>query len=484
MNNIYKTIICVIVTLLLFLTTIPLDFEASGGDETSNTTGARGSARGGLPNDMWPQFRGDSAKTGNTSASGIGYYNLHWSSNIGVAFSSPVVQYDQIYIPTTTGLRCFDLNGNSVWTFTPGSQYVTPLIFSGRVYYAADNGRLYCLDANATGTGTTTNYWTYSPTAGGTHSSPTTDGKMIFYPIMNAAGLTAVWLSNGTKAWNASLGGSTTTEASPAYWDGKVYCGSGSSAGGGTNYLYCFYANNGTLKWKFDAGNPICSTPAVDCGYVYFTNINGKIFCCDADGSVGSTTKVWEYNTNTGSLGTLGSPSVAYGEVYIGDVNSHLYSLDYKGSGGSTSVNWEQILTPVGTFGIYSSPAVTPDYVYVSTSGNAIHCRNRITGALVWSQTYTGEMYGMNNAPAVYKDIVVVASDNGYLYIIRPDIISPKISSSDPANDDSEVDIGTDITIKFDEEIDDTTLTTSSITLVDSQSNPVTGDVTFDMSAN
>ena len=259
-NILLSLIICTI----LLITILPLDLYANDAEPSSGSTEntARGAVRGnytrsgvpGLPNDQWPGFLGGSARTGNTTATGLHRYHLIWSSNLGIVHSSAVVMYDRIFVGSSSGLRCLNMSGGVVWTFNTGTRYSTPLVFNGNVYYAAGNGNLYCFNANASGP-TATPIWTYIP-AGATAaaSSPVTDGTKIYYNVKHTSGLHAVWLSNGSKAWNASLGGSTVTESSPSYWNGRIYSGGGaSSLGVGTNDLYCFNSTNGTfIKTSLD----------------------------------------------------------------------------------------------------------------------------------------------------------------------------------------------------------------------------------------
>jgi methionine-rich copper-binding protein CopC len=205
----------------------------------------------------------------------------------------------------------------------------------------------------------------------------------------------------------------------------------------------------------------------------------------DAIGSGSSTTRYWEYNTGATNGGVLGSIAVGYERAYVGATNSHLYCLDSYGSGGSTTVYWDEVLSPVGTAGICASPAITPKYVFVSTTGNAMHCRNRTNGNHIWSNTFTPSgMYGMCSSPAVYKDRVLCASDNGNLYVIKPiiDLIPPHVQSTTPTDSAINVGLMDNISVKFDEVIDIETLTTSSLILKDSQDNTVTGTISSDMS--
>jgi outer membrane protein assembly factor BamB len=476
----YRSVLCRIIIGLLILSILIVPLSADEGDNEEFPILGN---QPGNQNDVWSQFLGNPAKTGNTTANGPGYYYELWNVAANAVWGSPVIMYDQIYL-IGSATRCYNMSGGLLWSFSASSSYSSPLVFNGRVYVSSTSGNLYCLAANATGSGTTTNHWTYRPSsASNSAGSPVTDGKMVYYSTQSASGLHAVWITNGTKAWNASLGGSTATESSPAYWQGKVYCGGGYSWGGGSDDLFCFNATSGELIWKFTTGDDITSTPVIEYGRVYFGSMDGKVYCVDAEGNNGSTTKYWEYNTNSATYGVYSSPAVAYGRVYIGATNSRLYCLDAYGSGGSTTVYWQQTLgpsAPMGVSGIVASATATPNYVYVGTSGNGMHCRNRSTGAEEWSKTLTSATYGLSS-PALYKDICIMTSDNGRIYAFGLDTVLPKIISSTPEDNDVDIDMYDNISVKFDEDMDKSLLTNANINLKDSGQNNVPGEITSDM---
>ena len=56
--------------------------------------------------------------------------------------------------------------------------------------------------------------------------------------------------------------------------------------GSDDGYLYC-YDDAGQLKWKFSAGSPIESSPAVDKnGNIYFGADNGNVYALFSDGAL------------------------------------------------------------------------------------------------------------------------------------------------------------------------------------------------------
>jgi outer membrane protein assembly factor BamB len=456
--------------------------------------------KGSIPSTEYPQFRGDAAKTGNSSATGPSTFNELWNKNYNrpPTYGSPTVQYDQVYFTYSgdsgQGTKCYDMSGNIKWSFNLGNSIGAPLIYDGKCYLSIASGDLYCLDANATGSQTTTTYWTYDAFTGAMDSSegyyegtgsPVTDGTMVYYSTMDPTGLHAVWLSNGTKAWTASLGGSKSTEASPTYWNGRVYCGGGSPWGIGNNNLYCFDATTGAKIWTFNTNGKACGTPAIVDSRLYIGSMDGKVYCLDADDtpalSTSPPTKHWEY-----SLGSTiyASPAVGYGRIYIGDTGTSTNFHCLEDMGTSAANRWTQSLTisNSGGYGICSSVAITADYVYTGTSGGDVYCRDRSDGSHVWSKTYTKGWYGCTS-PAVYQDKVFISTDDAHLYAIGPlvDVIPPKVTANTPAKDEDNVAIDIQVSMIFNEPLDTGTVDGNSVFLKDSTGGNVAGQVTTNM---
>jgi outer membrane protein assembly factor BamB len=97
--------------------------------------------------------------------------------------------------------------------------------------------------------------------------------------------------------------------------DGTVYCGS-------ADYnLYALDATTGQLKWKYNAGLYVTSSPAVSDDTVYFGG-NNYIYALDA------TTGQEKWSFQTGDNPVFSSPVVSNGTVYCGSCDQHIYALD------------------------------------------------------------------------------------------------------------------------------------------------------------
>ena len=90
--------------------------------------------------------------------------------------------------------------------------------------------------------------------------------------------------------------------------------------GADDGYLYC-YDDVGQLKWKFSAGSPIHSSPAVDRnGDIYFGADNGNVYALYPDGAL-----KWVYQTR-GPVRS--SPAIGPDKrIYVGSDDGYLYCI-------------------------------------------------------------------------------------------------------------------------------------------------------------
>ncbi len=450
-----------------------------------------------LPNDEFPQFKGDRAKTGNTSAQGPDTFKQLWSKNLNKVptYGSPVVMYDKVYYTSASssgnqGTVCYDMTGTQIWTMAVGTNLGTPLVYDGFCYVSTITGNLVKIDANSTGTATAT--WTYNPPGSMSStapfltgcSSPATDGAMVFYVTMDPSGMHAVWINNGTKAWSASLGGSACSEGSPAVYKGRIYVGGGNSWDAGNYNLYCFDASDGSLIWTFPTGDYLPATPAIVDDRLYIGSMDGKLYCLDAVGTDDPPTKHWEYNVGAC---LYASPAVGYGEIFIGDVRATNNFHCFQDLGTSANKKWTKTVPTTNPtyssqeWGVCSSAAISPDYVYVGSTGGDLHCLNRGDGSQKWTNTYANGWYGLTS-PSIYKDKLLISVDNGMLYCIGPDVdlTPPRVSNTIPDTDETLVDSTTTISVEFNEAMDPTSIIGANFKLEDSGSANVAGSVVYD----
>jgi hypothetical protein len=173
-----------------------------------------------------------------------------------------------------------------------------------------------------------------------------------------------------------------------------VYVGSGDGG------LYALNPN-GTLKWYYQTGDWIDSSPAIGAdGTVYVGSGDHNLYALNPNGTL-----KWLYQTGAS---VESSPAIgADGTVYVGSENGGLYALNPNGT-----LKWS---FQTGDW-IYSSPAISADgMVYVGSENGGLYALNP-NGTLKWYYQ-TGDW--IDSSPAIGADgTVYVGSMDGNLYAI------------------------------------------------------------------
>ena len=171
---------------------------------------------------------------------------------------------------------------------------------------------------------------------------------------------------NGTMKWSYNPG--RPIESTPALDEnGIIYFG---TIWGQPNYLHAIYSNNGTQKWNYYVGNDIDSSPAVGLdGTIYFGDWSGKIHAVNPDG-----TQKWIYQT--GDVITS-SPAIGDdGTIYIGSHDKYVYALNPNGT-----LQW-RFQTEAW---VHSSPTIGPDgTIYIGSDDSYLYALNPENGTIIW----------------------------------------------------------------------------------------------------
>ncbi len=215
--------------------------------------------------------------------------------------------------------------------------------------------------------------------------------------------------------------------SSPAVTHGTVYVGSMD------NFLYAIDAASGKQKWKFDAHGDVRSSPAVSGSLVYVTSLDGKLYAVDA----ATGAEKWNFATSGEHRHTaagmeyaapttenmpdpwdlfLSSPTVADGVVYFGSGDGYVYAVDAT----TGTLRWK---FPTGNV-VHASPAVADGMVYVGSFDTYFYALEATTGRLVW-KFKTGDdaaahlMTGIPGSAAVANGIVYFGCRDAHLYALE-----------------------------------------------------------------
>ncbi len=253
--------------------------------------------------------------------------------------------------------------------------------------------------------------------------------------------------------------------SSPAVAGGTVYIGSMD------NHLYAIDAASGKQKWKFDAHGDVRSSPAVSGGLVYVVSLDGKLYAVDAV----TGTEKWNFATQGERRHTaagmeyaapstetmpdpwdlfLSSPTVADGVVYFGSGDGHVYAVD----AATGALRWKFATGNV----VHASPAVAGGLVFVGSFDTYFYALDAATGRLAW-KFKTGDdvsvhlMTGIPGSAAVADGMVYFGCRDAHLYALEAASGKPLWQYSaggswvvaSPAIRDGRVCFGTSDSLKF-----------------------------------
>jgi outer membrane protein assembly factor BamB len=157
---------------------------------------------------------------------------------------------------------------------------------------------------------------------------------------------------------------------------------------------------NGRLRWSFDVGSPIESSPVVRNGLDYFGAWNGRVYALDLE----RRRLRWSYRSGAK---ITSSAALAGRTLYIGDYGGRLLALNAR-TGRlrfARSVNGR----------IYGTPAVASGRVFVPSSTGGSLTAFSTSGRYLWRVTTGAYVY---SSPAVWANRVFFGSYNGRFYAV------------------------------------------------------------------
>jgi outer membrane protein assembly factor BamB len=174
--------------------------------------------------------------------------------------------------------------------------------------------------------------------------------------------------------------------------------------------LYCFNADTGAVRWRFDAPRQFKGSGCLWENRVYIGNVDNNLRCLDArDGTV-----VWRLDTGAD---LDASPVVAKGRLYIGGESGYLRCIEPRGG----EVLWKTFVggrakgpTP-GSYGSETSPAVAGDEVYCATYDGRLWSLSAKDGSRRWVAK-TGD--DTDASPVVAGPRVFVAAEDRHPYLM------------------------------------------------------------------
>jgi eukaryotic-like serine/threonine-protein kinase len=300
-----------------------------------------------------------------------------------------VIQFNGKSVSPDSGIT-LDLSSPVVFTVTAadGSQikYVVIVKTRGAVFFGTNVNQFFALDA-----GTGSLVWRDSLPGEFEYCDPQLVNGVI-YAASTSGVVYGLDPASGAIKWQFQAGGVVAT--TPAIVNGTVYFGSDD------HNFYAVDLASASLKWKFPSGGPTDSGPSVVNGIVYFGGGDENLYALDA----AAGTVIWKFNLN-GPV-SMAAPLVTNGVVYIGSRSDSLYAVDQV----SGSLKWS---AKADGFTLeLSSPSINNGVIYVGAESGSLFAFDTATGAQLWKSLNALSVY---DQPFVYNNTVYVTADDGSL---------------------------------------------------------------------
>jgi outer membrane protein assembly factor BamB len=205
--------------------------------------------------------------------------------------------------------------------------------------------------------------------------------------------------------------------STPAVVDGVLYFGSAD------RNLYAVDAKSGNERWRFETGGGISSSPAVAGGKVFFTSRDGFLYAVDSR----TGRKCWRFRLGDDLGGGnywdyyLASPIVLDHTLFVGGGNGHVHALDVR----SGKVRWSFIAASR----IRATPAVSGDIVVFATMNGYVYAVGARDGVQRWKFASQGasnkfedngnDTTSISASPSIGDGVVTVGGRDGFAYGIN-----------------------------------------------------------------
>ncbi|MDZ7730306.1 MAG: PQQ-binding-like beta-propeller repeat protein [Natrialbaceae archaeon] len=348
---------------------------------------------------------------------------------------------------------------------TGGDIWGSAAVAQERVYIPSYDGYCYAFDATDG-----SELWRYE-LGEVTDSSPAITEELVVLGGFDKR-IHGIDRETGDRRWRFDADG--IVRSSPTIRDGTVYIGTHCQVAecrrdvydinpDGPGYLVALDGGTGEVRWRFETGAGVVSTPAIDETTAYVGGTDGVVYAVDRE----SGEEEWTFETNEA---IFSSPALEGETLYIGDTAGVVFAIDVSDGTeewhfqlpprmkeGSPAVGDDTIFIGSGGFGhgsvIYgidradgtetwstgvsgvvlgSSPALVQDRIYVGTlvpetnetaSQSGAMVALSTSGDLVWELTvdadFNGGGEGFGSSPAVDNGRLVVGSESGHLYSIE-----------------------------------------------------------------
>lgn len=341
--------------------------------------------------------------------------------------------------------------GELLWQFVMDDNVESnsPAVVDGIVYITSKTA-VFAVDKN-----TGEEIWST-----GLNGNPISDSPQIVDEVLYIADqrriVYALDIHSGQVIWaRDSEETSTLSRARTTVYGKTVFVTTGSDDNNNNGWIRALDTVDGEILWEYQTSRAVSeSYPVYKDGIVYAGDFRGYMYALDAR----SGERVWFFNTSNTYVHS--SPTVHNGVVYVAasqvlphddssDVplyDGYLYALDaYTGD----EVWNEPIVDSIGVGGMYSTPTVLDDMLYIGfgTRLKAFDINDR---ELVWEYE-TDDFQWIKSSPTIADGVVFFASRDRHIYALdaaegteRWRLETPYLARSSPVVIDGVVYIGAD----------------------------------------
>lgn len=180
-----------------------------------------------------------------------------------------------------------------------------------------------------------------------------------------------------------------------------------------TGRIFAVHTNLGQVKWHWNVGSPIVSSPLLREDLLISASFDSWI----KEGGIVGKNQIFALNVNTGkpvwNIDTDGdifsSPCSTHDLTIIGSMNKSLLALDTHGN-----LRWR-----FKTQGqIWSSPSFNGDNVFVGSDDGFLYCLD-LDGKLQWRTRLNGKIRSSSPCLSEDKTMIFVGTHNGVMYSLN-----------------------------------------------------------------
>ncbi len=351
----------------------------------------------------WPNFQGNSSRTGYSDSGIPKEPKLIWQLTVGDfkkngvdprGINRPIIYDNKVFISPSEVIGLDLSTGDFLWNYKEKNLYPSNIAAGDGKIFAVFNdssllkninqGFIYALDEK------TGNFlWKYQTQKPISHSAPLFGNDKIFVGD-DSGTLYTLDSKTGKLIWKRFLDAEV-IHSSPSFYKGMVFVGTEGSGRSDVlpSHLFALEAETGNIVWKFQVdfisgkANLIHSTPAVLNNVVYFGSENGYFYALAYD----SGRLIWKKKIALGYkflVGVSAPSSLGKEKIFVTTWEGKLFSLEQK----TGEIVWQRVFDKSGNSG--DAVAITGSGMVCITINEEFSCLDENNGEIVWQKEFSG----------------------------------------------------------------------------------------------